>query len=98
MIKKYPHNVIVEGVQILDTTMSENAKTLFKGEPIIVLQTTKALSVERGMARDKVTDVTVSTMMERANEAYKLKTDLEKELNLSIGKHYVEQLIAERRH
>ena len=96
LIKKYPNNVIVEGVQILDTTLSEHPRKFFKGEPMISLQTPKNLSVKRAMTRDGVSKDKINDMLQRAEETYKIKSDLEIELNLTIGKHYVEQLVRKK--
>ncbi len=97
LIKKYNKRVVVEGVQILDTTMSDHARTFFKNEPMIVLQTRKNVSTKRAMNRDEISNKKYDEMIERANEAWKIKSSLEKELNLSIGEDYVDQLLGRKR-
>ena len=47
------------------------------------------------MDRDGISKTKINIYLERANNSYNLKTDMEKELNLSIGKNYVDQLIKE---
>ena len=96
LIKKYPKKVIVEGVQLLDNTLSESARDFLRNEPMISLQVAKSLSTKRAMDRDDVPREKINEMLEQANEAYKRKTEMEKELGLSIGKNYVDQLIKER--
>lgn len=96
LIKKYPKKVIVEGVQLLDNTLSDSARDFLRNEPMISLQVAKSLSTKRAMDRDDVPREKINEMLERANEAYKRKTEMEKELDLSIGKNYVDQLIKER--
>ena len=96
LIKKYPKKVIVEGVQLLDNTLSDSARDFLRNEPMISLQVAKSLSTKRAMDRDDVPREKINEMLEQANEAYKRKTEMEKELGLSIGKNYVDQLIKER--
>lgn len=93
LIKQYPYRVIVEGVQILDQTLSEQVRSFLKDEPIIVLQTPKRISVERAMSRDGVSKTKLDAMLAQADYFYKTKSELEIELNLSIGKQYIDHLI-----
>lgn len=93
LIRKYKTKVIVEGVQLLDNTLSENTRNFLQNEPIISLQTTKTLSVNRAMERDGISKMKINKMIEKADKAYQLKTDMEKELDLFIGKNYMDQLL-----
>lgn len=93
LIKAYHKRVIVEGVQILDNTLSDQARDFFKNEPMIVLQTSKRISTSRAMLRDGISKTKIDEMINRADEAYKIKSELEKELNLAVGKQYVDMLI-----
>lgn len=93
LIKQYKKKVIVEGVQIMDTTLSDNARKVLKNEPVISLQTSKTIATNRVINRDNIAKDEIKNLLSRAEEAYNIKTDMEKELNLAIGKHTIEQLL-----
>ena len=95
LLKKYNKRVIVEGVQLMDNTLSESAREFLKNEPIISLQTAKSISTIRAMNRDGVSKTKIDQMLKRADKAYRTKSEMEKELNLAIGKNYIDQLIKE---
>ncbi len=97
LIKKYNKRVIVDGVQIMDNTMTEKARSYFKDEPIIVLQTGKKISAKRAMKRDDVDISKLKDEIERRNKMWELKSSLEKELSLSIAEDYVDQLLGKKR-
>ena len=95
LIKKYPNRVIVEGVQIMDQTMSTETRKFLKNEPIISLQTPKRVSINRLMNRDGISEERIKNFIIQADYFIKQKTSLEQELNLEIGKQYISQLIKE---
>jgi uridine kinase len=92
-IKEYPNKVIVEGIQILDTTMSDYMRSFLKAEPLIILQTPTNISTKRALTRDNVSESKWREMTERAVEAFEKKSGLEQELNLSIGSYYTDRLL-----
>lgn len=92
LLKKYNKKVIVEGVQIMDTTLSENTRGFLKNEPCISLLTSKTISMNRATNRDGSYN-NVKELIDTYERVSKLKTEMEQELNLSIGKYQVEQMI-----
>lgn len=92
LLKKYNKKIIVEGVQVMDTTLSDTARTFLKNEPVISLQTSKTVSMNRAIYRDELVNDT-KALMARWVEMSNSKSDMEKELNLSIGKYSVEQML-----
>ncbi len=93
LIKSYKKKVIVEGVQIFDNTLSDHTRDILRDEPIVSLQTSIKISTNRAIYRDKISETKVKDIISWAQEAQTLKSDMEKALNLSIGKYYVDQMI-----
>ena len=93
LIKAYPKRVIVEGVQLLDQTMSTEIRSFLKNEPVISLQTPKRVSINRAMKREGFDDRRLKSFIKQADYFMKQKNSLEQELHLAIGKQYIDQLI-----
>ena len=91
LIKQYKKKIVVEGVQVMDTTLSDKTRELLKSEPVISLQTSKTISVNRATNRDEVNESNIKTLIDRAEKTFKIKSEMEKELNLTIGEFYVNE-------
>ena len=93
LIKQYGKPVIVEGVQLLDQTMSTKMRVVLSEEPVISLQTPKKLSVNRAMERDEIDSKRMNAILKQADYFYNQKTSLEKEIRMEIGKNYLDELL-----
>ena len=92
LLKKYNKKVIVEGVQLMDTTLSDNTRGFLKNEPCISLMTSKTISINRAENRDGSYG-DPKELIAKYERTSKLKTEMEQELNLAIGKYSIEQML-----
>lgn len=90
LLKKYSedHRLIVEGVQLLDETMSMDMRKTLLSEPVISVQTSAKVAFNRASERD-------GQVMEYVNfqKAKKMQDLFDSEVMLGIGQAYAESLL-----
>lgn len=93
LLKEYSknHRLIVEGVQLLDETMSMDMKTTLMNEPVISMQTSAKISFNRVTERDSSV-IKYSTFI----KAKKLQEVFDNKTLLSIGEAYVDSLLDDK--
>ena len=82
------HKLIVEGVQLLDNTMSLDTAKVLLNEPIISVQTSARVSSNRASNRDNS-----SIKIADALKAKKLQNIFDDQTALSIGQAYTDYLL-----
>jgi len=91
LLKEYSKNrkLIVEGVQLLDETMSTSIKVMLASEPVISIQTNAKIAFNRAAARDAATTAKYSDFL----KAQKMKDIFDNKILLGIGEAYVDSLL-----
>ena len=83
--------VVVEGVQLLDNTMSN--KEYRQGEPIVTMQTSVRKSVNRAMDRDMMNSAHTKTFIKNSYDRLETQKALERSLGVTVGRLYTETLL-----
>lgn len=91
LLKEYSKSrrLIVEGVQLLDETMTTDIKTELANEPVISIQTKAKISFNRAVKRDSATTAKYSDFL----KAQRMKEALDNKILLDIGEAYVDSLL-----
>lgn len=90
LLKEYSKDrrLIVEGVQLMDNTMSENMRKAISTEPIISVQTSSRVAFNRAYKRDGSTKNFVEFQKTK-----KIQDTFDNELMLNIGEAYAQTLL-----
>lgn len=90
LLQKYSkqHRLIVEGVQLLDHTMSVNMTKILMEEPVISVQTSVRISLNRANKRDGN-----ATKFITLQKTKRLQDMLDDDLALKIGEAYANTLL-----
>ena len=90
LMQKYSkdHKLIVEGVQLLDDTMTIGISNVLKNEPVISINANAKVSFNRATERDQATAKYIDFM-----KAKKLQEVLNNKLSLDIAESYVDSLL-----
>jgi cytidylate kinase len=84
------HRIIVEGVQLLDQTMSVDMRKVLMTEPVISVQTSTRVAFNRAEERDGKTSVNTFVKLQQTK---RLQDAFDNDLALKIGEAYTQTLL-----
>jgi uridine kinase len=95
LLKEYSKNrkLIVEGVELLDETVSTDMKSILMNEPVISIQTSARISFNRAVERDSAITAKYSDYM----KVKRMQDVFDNKVVLSIGEAYVDSLLDDER-